>query len=47
MWFEEVGYQAHELRKKVVKPMRNSLQVREIIAEVNSPGGIPLAATKL
>jgi hypothetical protein len=29
MWIEEAGYQAHGLKKQVIRPVRNSLQVRE------------------
>jgi hypothetical protein len=29
------------LKKQVVRPVRNSLQVREIVGEVISPGGSP------
>jgi hypothetical protein len=47
MWFEEVGCQAHGLKKQVVKHVSNSLQVREIVGEVISPGGSPTASTEL
>jgi hypothetical protein len=35
------------LKKQVVRPVRNSLQVRECVEEVSSPGGSPVAATEL
>jgi hypothetical protein len=44
---EEVGCQARGLKKQVVRPVRNSLQVREIVGEVISPGGSPTTATEL
>jgi hypothetical protein len=47
MWFKEAGCQAHGLKKQVVRPVRNSLQVREVVGEVISPGGSPVAATEL
>jgi hypothetical protein len=47
MWFEEAGFQAHGLKKQVVRPMRNSLYVREIVGEVISPRGSPAATTQL
>jgi hypothetical protein len=31
----------------VSSPVRNSLQVRECVEEVSSPGGSPVAATEL
>jgi hypothetical protein len=42
-----VGCQARGLKKQVVRPVRNSLQVREFVEEVSSPGGSPVAATEL
>jgi hypothetical protein len=47
MWFEEAGCQAHGLKKQVVRPMSNSLQVREFVGEVISPRGSPTTATEL
>jgi hypothetical protein len=47
MWFEEVGCQACGLKKKVVRPMRKSLQVREVLGEVISPGGCPATTIEL
>jgi hypothetical protein len=56
-WIEETGCQAcglpragcqaRRLKRQVVRPMRNSLQVRECVEEVNSPGGNPVTATEL
>jgi hypothetical protein len=34
-------------RGKVVRPVSNSLQVRECVEEVSSPGGSPVATTGL
>jgi hypothetical protein len=31
-------------KKQVVRPVRNSLQVREVVGEVISPGGSPTTA---
>jgi hypothetical protein len=36
MWFEEVGCEAHGLKKQVVRTARKSLQVREVVGEVIS-----------
>jgi hypothetical protein len=36
LWFEEAGCQARGLKKQVVRPVRNSLQVREVVGEVIS-----------
>jgi hypothetical protein len=56
-WIEEAGFQAcgfeealcqtRGLKKQVVRHVSNSLQVREIVGEVNSPGGSLAAATEL
>ena len=32
-----MGFQARGLKKQVVRPVSNSLQVREVVGEVNSP----------
>jgi hypothetical protein len=46
-WNEEVSCQAYGWKKQVVRPMRNSLQVREFVDEVISPGGSLVVATKI
>jgi hypothetical protein len=46
-WFEEAGCQAHGLKKQVVRPMRNSRQMREIVGEVSYLGGSPTTTTYL
>jgi hypothetical protein len=35
------------MKKQVVRPVRNSLQVREVVGEVISPGGSPTTAIVL
>jgi hypothetical protein len=44
---EEAVCQAHGYKKQVFKPMRNSLQVRECVEEVSSPGGSAVVAIEL
>jgi hypothetical protein len=39
LWFEEAGFQAHGLKKQVLRPVKNSLQVREVVGKVISHGG--------
>jgi hypothetical protein len=47
MWLEEAGFQDGGLKKKVVKPMRSSLHLREVTGEVKSPGGSLATTTEL
>jgi hypothetical protein len=47
MWFAKAGYQARRLKRRVVRPVSNSLEVEECVGEVNSPGGIPVKPTDL
>ena len=35
------------MKKQVVRPVRDSLQVRECMEEVRTPGRSPIAATEL